>query len=116
MKRMVVVLGVAAVMAAVVALTAGAALAQEEPLPDLTIDKTGPSTATAHEFVGYLIDVTNVRSGDAVLPSGAVLMRDNLRATGHLTSFAGGSGAIVGVTGVDCFCDTPESIVHQTSI
>jgi hypothetical protein len=116
MKRMVVVLGVAAVMAAVVALTAGAALAQEESLPDLTVDKTGPSTATANEFVIWNIDVTNVGSGDAVLPSGTVLMRDNLRATGRLTSAGLGSGALVGVTGVDCFCDTPESIVHQTRI
>ena len=102
MKRMVVVLGVAAVMAAVVTLTAGAALAQEEPLPDLTIDKIGPSTATSHEFVNWNIDVTNVGSGDAFLPSGAVLVRDDIR------SFAGilrGSGAgnfltIEGVSGL----------------
>jgi hypothetical protein len=50
MRRIGVVLGVAAVMAAVVALTAGTALAQEESLPDLTIDKTGPSTVCGHYF------------------------------------------------------------------
>lgn len=99
MKRMVVVLGVAAVMTTVVALTAGTALAQEEPLPDLTIDKTGPSTATPDDFVTYYFDVTNVGSGDAVLPSGAVLVRDELRTSGHLTGFSSGGCFNVGVTG-----------------
>jgi hypothetical protein len=113
MQRLIVL---AVAIAVVVLLASGAALAQEESLPDLTVDKTGPSTATANEFVIWNIDVTNVGSGDAVLPSGTVLMRDNLRATGRLTSAGLGSGALVGVTGVDCFCDTPESIVHQTRI
>jgi hypothetical protein len=46
--------------------------AQEESLPDLTVDKTGPSTATPDDFVGYSIDVTNVGSGDAVHHYGIV--------------------------------------------
>jgi uncharacterized repeat protein (TIGR01451 family) len=102
MKRMVVVLGVAAVMAAVVALTAGTALAQEESLPDLTIDKTGPSTATPGEYVTYNIDVTNVGSGDAVLPSGAVLVRDDIRSrSGRFTAFGFGNvNTTEGVTGL----------------
>jgi hypothetical protein len=104
MKRMVVVLGVAAVMAAVVALTAGTALAQEEPLPDLTIDKTGPSTATPPpgQFVEYNIDVTNVGSGDAVLPSGAVLVRDDISSrSGRFTGFSYGNVRTTeGVTGL----------------
>jgi hypothetical protein len=88
----------------VVLLASGAALAQEELLPDLTVDKTGPSTATPApgQSVGYNIDVTNVGSGDAVLPSGAVLVRDVVSSrSGRFKG--GGYGNVVtteGVTGL----------------
>ena len=84
-------------------LASGAALAQEESLPDLTIDKTGPSTATSHEDVTWHIDVTNVGSGDAFLPSGAVLVRDDVRSyAGKITGTTGPSNflTIEGVTGL----------------
>ena len=76
----------------------GAALAQEELLPDLTVDKTGPSTATPapDEFITYFFDVTNVGSGDAVLPSGAVLVRDELRTSGALRLSGGIGGGSCG--------------------
>ena len=67
-----------ALLGAALVLFSGAALAQEESLPDLTVDKTGPSTATPDDSVTYFITVTNVGPGDAVLPSGAVLVRDEL--------------------------------------
>ena len=73
-----------ALLGAALVLFSGAALAQEESLPDLTVDKTGPSTATPDDSVEYRFDVTNVGSGDAVLPSGAVLVRDELRTSGSL--------------------------------
>jgi hypothetical protein len=97
MQRLIVL---AVAIGMVVLLASGIVLAQEESLPDLTVDKTGPSTATPDDLVTHSFDVTNVGSGDAVLPSGAVLVRDNLRASGHLTGFSGGSGINVGVTGV----------------
>jgi hypothetical protein len=102
MRRIGVVLGVAAVMAAVVTLTAGVALAQEEPLPDLTIDKTGPSTVTSHEDVSWNIDVTNGGSGDAFLPSGAVLVRDDIRSRAGIIQGIGSGNfyTIEGVTGL----------------
>jgi hypothetical protein len=88
----------------VVLLASGAALAQEELLPDLTVDKTGPSMATPApgEMVTYNIDVTNVGSGDAVLPSGAVLVRDDISSrSGRFQGF--GYGNVItteGVTGL----------------
>jgi uncharacterized repeat protein (TIGR01451 family) len=92
----------AVTIALVVLLASGTALAQDESLPDLTIDKTGPSTATPGETVGYNIDVTNVGSGDAVLPSGAVLVRDVVSSrSGRFRGF--GYGNVItteGVTGL----------------
>ena len=99
MQRLIVL---AVAIGVLVLLASGIALAQEEPLPDLTIDKTGPSTATPapDEFITYSIDVTNVGSGDAFLPSGAVLVRDDVRShAGILTeSSAGNFLTIEGVT------------------
>jgi hypothetical protein len=92
-----------ALLVAALVLFSGAALAQEESLPDLTVDKTGPSTATPDEFVTYSFDVTNVGTGDAVLPSGAVLVRDELSTTGRWTSSSTGGGIPVGVTGISGF-------------
>ena len=113
MKRMVIVLGVTAVMAAVVALTAGTALAQEESLPDLTIDKTGPSTATPtpdDPWVMYYIDVANVGSGDAFWPSDTVLVRDDVRS--HAGMFqgvtVGNFETIEGLTGLCCINVQPQ--------
>jgi hypothetical protein len=94
----------AVAIAVVVLLASGIALAQEELLPDLTVDKTGPSTATPapDEFVIYSIDVTNVGSGDAVLPSGAVLVRDEVRSHAGIFqgSTTGNFRTIEGVTGL----------------
>ena len=81
MQRLIVL---AVAIAVLMLLASGAALAQEESLPDLTVEKTGPSTATPDDFVTYYITVTNVGSGDAVLPPGAVLVRDELRTSGSL--------------------------------
>jgi hypothetical protein len=92
-----------AFIGAALVLFSGAALAQEESLPDLTIDKTGPSRATTDDYVSYSIDVTNVGSGDVVLPSGAILVRDELRAGGRVQGSGFGSGLIVGVTGIPYF-------------
>jgi hypothetical protein len=101
MQRLIVL---AVAIGMVVLLASGIALAQEEPLPDLTIDKTGPSTATPapDEFVIYSIDVTNVGSGDAVLPSGAVLVRDDVRSRAGIFqgSTIGNFSTIEGVTGL----------------
>jgi hypothetical protein len=82
-----------ALLGAALVLFSGAALAQEESLPDLTVEKTGPSTATPDDFVGYSITVRNVGSGDAVLPSGAVLVRDELRPSGTLKRSAISAGS-----------------------
>ena len=93
-----------ALLGATLVMFSGAALAQEESLPDLTIDKTGPSTAPAQlgEDVTYYIDVTNVGSGDALLPSGAVLVRDDARSFSGILqeSSAGNFLTIEGVTGL----------------
>jgi hypothetical protein len=83
-----------ALLGAAMVLFSGAAVAQEELLPDLTVEKTGPSTAGPNDYVEYRFDVTNVGSGDAVLPSGAVLVRDELRTSGALRLSGGlGSGS-----------------------
>jgi uncharacterized repeat protein (TIGR01451 family) len=99
MQRLIVL---AVAIGVLVLLASGLALAQEEPLPDLAIDKTGPSTATPGEYVTYNIDVTNVGSGDAVLPSGAVLVRDDIRSrSGRFTAFGFGNvNTTEGVTGL----------------
>jgi hypothetical protein len=93
MQRLIVL---AVAIGMVVLLASGAALAQEESLPDLTVDKTGPSTATPDDYVEYRFDVTNVGSGDAVLPSGAVLVRDELRTSGALRLSGGIGGGSCG--------------------
>ena len=97
-----------ALLGAALVLFSGAALAQEEPLPDLTIDKTGPSTAAPDDFVTYFIDVTNVGSGDAFLPSGAVLVRDDARSHAGIFQGVGSSNfnIIEGVTGLPVGIDT----------
>jgi hypothetical protein len=47
--------------------------AQSAPLPDLTVLKTGPATATQGDTVTWDITMTNIGSGDAVvaLPTGS---------------------------------------------
>jgi hypothetical protein len=101
MQRLIVL---AAAIGVLVLLASGIALAQDESLPDLTIDKTGPTTATPapDEFVIYSIDVTNVGSGDAFLPSGAVLVRDETTSRAGILqgSSAGNFLTIEGVTGL----------------
>jgi hypothetical protein len=93
-----------ALLGAALVLFSGAALAQGETLPDLTVDKTGPSTVTPDEDATYNIDVTNVGSGDAVLPSGAVLVRDEpINRVGRITGVSTAGGLLVGVTGVSSF-------------
>jgi hypothetical protein len=90
-----------ALLGAALVLFSGAALAQEESLPDLTVDKTGPSTAPPDEQVFFFFDVTNVGPGDAVLPFGTVLVRDEIRShAGKITGLGGGDGFIDGGTGV----------------
>ena len=88
-----------ALLGAALVLFSGSALAQEGSLPDLTVDKTGPSTATPDEFVTYSIDTTNVGFGDAFLPSGAVLLRDEVISNaGKITGLSANSGLPVGTT------------------
>lgn len=111
MQRLIVL---AVAIGMVVLLASGIALAQEESLPDLTVDKTGPSTATPDDQVTYTFDVTNVGSGYAVLPSGAVLVRDNLRASGRLTGASSASCGNVGVTGVSGGFASQGGIVAPT--
>jgi hypothetical protein len=100
MQRLIVL---AVAIGMVVLLASGAALAQEESLPDLTVDKTGPTTAAPDDFVTHYFDVTNVGSGDAILPSGATLVRDTIRVSGsfrHEFALAHTGGFPVGVTGI----------------
>jgi hypothetical protein len=106
-----------ALLGAALVLFSGAALAQEESLPDLTVDKTGPSTATPDERITYFIDVTNVGSGDAVLPSGAILVRDDLRiASGKWKEAGFGGGFTVGVTGIPYFIAQEAPVPHNERI
>jgi hypothetical protein len=104
-----------AILGAALVLFSGAALAQDESLPDLTVEKTGPSTAGANDFIEYRFDVTNVGSGDAVLPSGAVLVRDDLRVPGTLrgSSIGTDSGGLVGVTGISGLATETGSVSRK---
>jgi CARDB len=65
-----------AVVTAAMFATIATAQAQEEPLPDLTVQKTGPSTASPGDLVRYNIIVSNIGSGIAIVGPGEVLLRD----------------------------------------
>jgi uncharacterized repeat protein (TIGR01451 family) len=92
MRRILIVVTVAAYLAALVSFSIPVAGAQEEPLPDLTVEKTGPTTVAAGDAVRYQIVVTNIGAGDAAIPAGTVLLRDELGIYGRQSFWETGGG------------------------
>ena len=54
----------------VLLLVSGTVVAQEQSLPDLTVEKSGPAVVTEGEFAIYTIVVTNEGPGNAIIPPG----------------------------------------------
>ncbi len=70
--------------------------AQEEPLPDLTVETTGPATLAVNEYVHYQVVLTNAGPGDATVPPNTVLFRDEISFYGRWGSvgFSNGGCAV----------------------
>jgi hypothetical protein len=97
-------------------LAAPAAFAQEEPLPDLTVSKSGPGQAMLEHVGNSEFEMFNKRAylehqamgvnvGDApaVFPEGTIVMSDDIVADGRITSL-GTSGAFGNYEGVITCC------------
>jgi hypothetical protein len=103
MKKTGVLLGQLVMVALLLA--SGAPLAaQEEPLPDLTVEKSGPETATLNDsgFVNIVhpATVTNIGDAPAEVQSGTVLLRDETEIQGRFTGYGyGGGGGRFGIEG-----------------